>query len=247
MPKRFSIITMALIALPSLYGCSRPLVAPKPIAVQDKENTVRDWASVAQRIANALSDRGFLAPSLPASPPAVPPASDRRLFVHLLRPESTFLQDVRTHLESEILARGGIVSRIPANATVINLDIDVVRWSNQPQVPDGALTLTGLMTGAALLVAYNGPYMPAAGFGMAAGAGIAAEMVRSLSPDTNVEAVWGASILSGDDVVLALREPVYIRQGDIRLYEGTGSVRAAALGSFSPRPMSIPVRLRYVQ
>jgi hypothetical protein len=153
------------------------------------------------------------------------------------------LHEVRAGLQTEILARGGTVSRSPADAVVVNLDIDVVHWGAGTTWPGGLGTISGLATGAAILLASGAPYSSAAGFGIAAGTGIAADAILSTVPNTNVEAVWAASILRGGEVLMEVREPVYVGRYDARLYES--ATRFGAMESFASRVENVPVQLRY--
>ena len=233
-----------LAAVCFLGACSQPAVAPKELAFQENENTARDWNVVARRIADLMTQRGLLPPPVYLqSAASAQPASYGRFFINVEAPGSTFLHEVQVGLQSEILARGGTVSRSPADADVINLDVDVVRWGPRNTGPGGVGTLTGLATGAGILLGSNGPYTPAAAFGIAAGAGIAADAIASTVPDTNVEAVWEASILKGGDVLMDVHEPVYVGRHDARLYES--DTHTGAMESDTSRVGGVPVRLSY--
>jgi len=245
MAVRFSNVAPALAVILISGGCIRPAVAPKPLAFQESENTVRDWNTVATRIADEMSKRGLLSSPASSETSAISGAPTSGLFfVNVLAPGSTFLHEVRGALQSEILARGGRVSRSPANATVVNLDINVVHWAAQSTL-GGTGTLSGLAAGTAILLAQNGPYSPAGGFGMAAGAGIAADAITSMTPHTNVEVVWEASILREGEIVMEIRNPIYIRPRDPALYESL--VRVRPVESFANSASSLPVKLQYVQ
>jgi hypothetical protein len=225
-------------------GCTQPAVAPKAPSFQASENTVRDWNTVAGRIADLMSERGYLAPPVVPNVPTPPThASYGAFFVNVVAPGSTFLHEVRAGLQTEILARGGTVSRSPADAVVVNLDVDVVHWGARTTWPGGLGTVSGLASGAAILVAEGGPYSSPALFGITAGTGIAADAILSMVPNTNVEAVWEASILRGGEVLMDVHEPVYVGPYDARLYES--ATRFGAMDSFASRVENVPVRLRY--
>jgi hypothetical protein len=62
------------------------------------------------------------------------------------------------------------------------------------------------------------PLTPAAGFGLLAGAGIVADLLRTMTPNTNTEIAWGAAITVGNRVMFEVRYPMYIGDGDTALY-----------------------------
>jgi hypothetical protein len=125
--------------LPLLAGCARPAVVPKPFAFQERENALRDWTLISTKIADSLSDHGLLPPHDPGKPPAPPIMIPGPFYVHVQAPLSTFLRQVADALESEVLARGGQVSRSPANSIVVNLDIQAVRFDAPAREPGGWL------------------------------------------------------------------------------------------------------------
>ena len=128
-----------IIILPLLSGCARPAVVPKPFAFQERENALRDWELISTKIADSLSDHGLLPPHDPGKPPAPPILMPGQFYVHVQAPLSTFLRQVADALEAEILARGGQVSRSPANSIVVNLDIQAVRFDAPPLESGGWL------------------------------------------------------------------------------------------------------------
>lgn len=240
---RFGIVLLGCFCL---AGCMRPAVAPKPFSMQDSQNSVQDWNGVAQRVADAMTGRGLLAPrpTPGAVTSGVQVARDRMIYVQPLAVGSPFLDQVRTALESEIIARGETVALSPAGATVVNLDVRVINWSGSLRRSAPSLAALGLATGGAYVLGMNGPYTPAAAFGIAAGTGLALELLRALTPDTNVEAVWEASVQTDDRLIMKAHAPVYIQAGDIGLY--------ATRLHFGPRTSYVQptrlsgVRLRYV-
>jgi hypothetical protein len=226
----------------ALGACTQPAVAPKAPAFQESENTARDWVTVAQQIAGSLSQRGFL-PS-PVMPGSEPPPPRPPIFVQVDAPGSTFLQEVRQGLQDEILRRGGTLSRMPANSVVVNLDVDVVRWGARNQPAAGLATVAGLAAGTGVLLANAAPLSPAAGFGIAAGAGLALDAILAMTPRTNTEAIWKASIIAEDQVVLSISGPVYIGPSDASLY--ASETRLSPTVSFSAANQPIPRQLRFV-
>jgi hypothetical protein len=140
-------------------------------------------------------------------------------------PDSAFVRAVADQLESEILRRGGTVARTPNGATVVNLDVDFVQWSPRDKPPGllftaaGVLAIPGIVIGASqpmsTWTAANAAALTAVGVGMLADTAIA------MTPTMNAEAIWQATILSGDDVVMKIQRPVYVRPNDIPLYAKT--------------------------
>lgn len=217
-----------------------PAVAPKAPAFQDSAVTVRDWDGVAQQIADEMVGRGLLPnPLVPQAPPP-PPYS---YYIALSAPDSPFLHEVQAELQSEILHRGGIVTTSPVGAMIINLDVDVLRWGGPHRYPGGLLTVGGLAAGTGILLANAAPLSPAAGFGVAAGAGLAADLLVAATPRTNVEAVWQATILMGDKLMLDIRHPIYVGEWDIPLH--ASRTRLTAQSSPGAALTATPVRLRY--
>jgi hypothetical protein len=237
-----AICSTTLMAL-AMAGCSQPAVAPKAPAFQESAVTVRDWDTAAQHIAAELTAHGFLPD--PLNPQSLPvPAQRYPLFVQVIAPDSTFLREMREALQSEILRRGGILSRSPASAMVVNLDVDVIRWGARDRNPGGFATAAGLATGTGILLANAAPLTPAAGFGIAVGAGLAADVLLSLTPSTDTEAVWEASILSQDQVLLDVRAPLYIPASDSRLY--WSRTRLSPTVSLKPPTTTYAKNLHYV-
>ncbi len=222
-----------------LANCSMPAVALKPPAFQDSVVTVRDWRGVADQIANEMVIRGLL-----PDPPNPQAASQPRYadYINIVAPDSAFLHEVAAQLQSKILHRGGTITVSPVGATVINLDVDVIRWSGH-RFPGGGGTIAGLAAGTGVLLANGGPLSSAEGFGIATGVGMAADLVAAITPRTNVEAVWQASVLVGDKLVLDIRRPIYINPGDIPLH--ASNTHLSAMSSPGAPLTSPPVRLRY--
>ena len=67
----------------------------------------------------------------------------------------------------------------------------------------------------------------AAGF-TALGLGLAADTVIALTPTSNAEAIWEASIVTDDQVVMRLQRPIYVRDRDIPLYTKTANLTPVA-------------------
>jgi hypothetical protein len=109
------------------------MVEPKPPTFQASEITVRDWKNVSHDIASEMAAIGLVPLNWPRGidngAPGVPL---RPVFVNLLAPNSIFLREAADELEADILRRGGTLTHSPAGATVVSLDVDVVRWA-----PDG--------------------------------------------------------------------------------------------------------------
>ncbi len=230
----------------ALAGCTQPAVAPKAPAFQERENKVRDWAAVGRAIADSMADRRLLtARTMHPQPAATSPVPPGRYYVNLIRPGIPFLREVGDALKTEILTRGSAVSTTPADSMVVNVDVSSVRWGRDVPPTGGFLSLAGLTAGAATVLGANGPYTPADGFGMAAGLGIALDVIKSLSPETNVEAVWKATIIRNDTYMMEASAPVYVRASDLWMYRGDDTNRLMA--SYEPPAQRTLVQLRYAQ
>ena len=116
---------------------------------------------------------------------------------------------------------------------MITLDVDVVHWQPRHRLPDGLGTQLGLASGTAVVLANQAPLTPAAGFGLLAGAGVIGDLLRTMTPNTNTEIAWGASIAENNRLVFDVRYPMYIHRNDVGLYV--------------PPPRPRLVQLRYAQ
>lgn len=116
-----------------LVGCNQPAVTLKAPASQASENTVRDWNAVAHRIESDMALLGLL-PDYRQPEPA-DTSAPRAVFVRVQSPDSAFVRAVARELEGDILWMGGRVARTPVGATVVNLDVNVVRWGPRDKPP----------------------------------------------------------------------------------------------------------------
>jgi hypothetical protein len=62
----------------------------------------------------------------------------------------------------------------------------------------------------------------------AAGFGVLSDALIALTPVSNAEAVWKASVVTDDQIVLSLLKPIYIRDHDISLYAKTADLTPVA-------------------
>jgi hypothetical protein len=62
----------------------------------------------------------------------------------------------------------------------------------------------------------------------AVGLGVAADTIIALTPTSNAEAIWDASVVTDEQVVMRLRQPVYVRNRDIPLYTKTADLTQVA-------------------
>jgi hypothetical protein len=238
--------TLCLAALGLLGACNQPAVTLKAPAFQSSENTVRDWNDVAQEITTQLAAHGLLAGSAPApGQPAYPP---KPIFVMVQAPGAAFIHEVATELKTDILARGGAVARIPTGATVVNLDVDFVKWSPRDKPPGLLGTTAAVLATPGIVIGATGSMntwtaADAAGAG-AAGLGIFADALIALTPLTNAEAVWQASVVTDDQIVMRIQKPLYVRDRDVPLYTATAHlVPVASWSDESPALMPRPLRL----
>jgi hypothetical protein len=227
-----------------LAGCNQPAVTLKAPAFQSSENTVHDWNDVAHTIASEMALRS-LVPSdwQPATADAPQP---KRVFVRVQAPDSAFVREVANELESDILRRGGTIARIPAGATVVNLDVNFVKWGPRDKPPGLLGTTAAILAIPAIVIGASAPMSTwtaadAAAF-TAIGVGVVADAAIALTPTMNAEAVWEATIVTNDQVVMKVQEPIYIRAHDIPLY-----AKATNLSPLSSWSSNAPLRARTIR
>ena len=138
------------------------------------------------------------------------------------------------------------MARSSDGATVVNLDVNFIRWGPRDK-PPGLLGATlGLLAIPPIVIGASMPMSTwtAAGAGAftALGVGVLADGLVAMTPTMNAEAVWQATIVTNDRVVMKLQEPVYIRSPDIPLY--TKEVSVSPISSWSS---GRPLRLRTVR
>jgi hypothetical protein len=246
--RRCTVLCLTTVATCLLVSCNQPAVTPKPPAFQSSENTVRDWSDVAHRISSEMAWLA-LVPSYPteqAQPANVPP--ERPVFIRMQAVDSAFVRHIADALESDILRRGGTVTRSPDGATVVNLDVNFVQWGPRDK-PAGLLgTTLGLAAIPGIVIGASAPMstwtaVDAASFA-AVGYGALFDALIALYPTMNAEAVWQATIVTNDRVVMKLQEPVYIRSPDIPLYAKETSVSPLSSWSSGNRTLR-PRTIRY--
>jgi hypothetical protein len=226
-------VTVCLAAITCLLGgCNQPAVTLKAPAFQSSENTVRDWNDIAHRIASEMAARGLL----PSSRQPVPANATLPLpvYVRAPAPGSAFLRVVASELEADILQSGGSVARTPYGATVVNLNVEFVRWSPRDKPPGLIGTTAAIAAIPGIVIGASAPMSTwtaadAASFA-ALGYGLFADAIIALTPLTNTEAIWEATIVTDDRVLLRLQELVYVRAGDIPLYARAGDVPLISSG-----------------
>jgi len=203
-----------------LGGCNQPAVSLKPPAFQSSENTIRDWTDVARAVADGMAGQGLLPVAVPGQTVIWP--SPRVFFVRVQAPDSTFLRMVGDELEREILRRGGVIARMPTGATVVNLDVDFVQWGPRDKPPGLLATGAGVLTIPAAVIGASQPmsaWTAAGAAGVTAvGVGVLSDTVLAMTPTMNAEAIWKATLLEDNRVVMRLQQPIYIRSNDIPLY-----------------------------
>jgi hypothetical protein len=215
--------TLCLAALCLLSACNQPAVTLKPPAFQSSENTVRDWNRVAHEIAAEMAAHALLPPGPVTT--GQPGYSTKPVFVRVQAPGSAFIRQVATELEADVLSRGGTVARTPAGATVVNLDVDFVKWSPRDKPPGLLASTVAVAAVPGLVTGYSVPMATwtAADAAAASAAGLAVltDTVIAMTPTGNAEAIWEASIVTDDLVVVRLQEPIYVRDRDVPLYTKT--------------------------
>nr|WP_294508021.1 hypothetical protein [uncultured Rhodopila sp.] len=98
------------------------------------------------------------------------------------------------------------------NATVVNLGVSFVQWSPRDN-PLGLLAAGEVLVDALAAV-----------------------------PRSNAEAVWEATVVSADSVLMRMRDRVYIRNGDIGLYARSIDLAPASSWGESQKLPAVPVR-----
>jgi hypothetical protein len=74
-----------------------------------------------------------------------------------------------------------------------------------------------------------------AGIFASVGVGALADLALAMTPTMNAEAIWQASIVTDDRVVMMMQEPVYIRAPDVPLYaKATSLTPMASWSSAAP-------------
>jgi hypothetical protein len=115
---------------------------------------------------------------------------------------------------------------------VVNLDVNFVRWGPRDKSP-GLLGTTAAALSVPGIVIWSSQPMAiwtaadAASF-TALGVGVLADTALAMTPTMNAEAIWQASIVTNDRVMMMLQEPVYLRAADIPLYAKAANLAPAA-------------------
>jgi hypothetical protein len=220
-----------------LAGCNQPAVTLKQPAFQSSENTVRDWNDVADSIAARMAALGYLpGPGRPQAPDVMPPMP---VFIRVQAPDSAFVRAVADKLTDDVLHAGGAIARTPAGATVVNLDVNFVRWGPR-DTPPGLLGTAAAALAVPAIVAGDSTPMSTwtaadAGIFASVGVGALADLALAMTPTMNAEAIWQASIVTDDRVVMMMQEPVYIRAPDVPLYaKATSLTPMASWSSAAP-------------
>jgi hypothetical protein len=234
-------LCLALVAS-LLAGCNQPAVTLKAPAFQSSENTIRDWNDVAHGIAAHMASIGLL----PGATQPGPPPPPRAVFVRVQAPDSAFLRQVAAELESDVLHAGAPLARNPAGATVVNLDVDFVRWGPRDKPPGLGGTLLAVAAIPGVVIGASMPMSTwtsanAAAF-TAAGYGILLDSVIALTPTMNAEAVCEAKIVTNDQVIMQLQQPLYVRAPDIPLYRKAASLVPLASWTDAAPLRSRPIR-----
>ncbi len=197
-----------------IAGCNQPAVTLKAPAFQSSENTVRDWNDVAYSISSEMAARSLVPPYPTEQPQAVNMPPPKAVFIHPQAINSAFIRHVADELEADILRRGGPVARSSDGATVVNLDVNFIRWGPRDK-PPGLLGATlGLLAIPPIVIGASMPMSTwtavGAGAFTALSVGVLADGLVAMTPTMNAEAVWQAPIVTNDRVVMKLQEPVYI-------------------------------------
>ncbi len=71
------------------------------------------------------------------------------------------------------------------------------------------------------------------------GVGVLADGIIAITPTTNAEAVWEATIISHDQILMKVQEPVYVRADDLALYAKTVNLSPLTTWSSSTMPLGV--------
>jgi hypothetical protein len=221
----------------------------KAPAFQSSENTVRDWNDVAHEIASEMAAHGLLPPA-PLDPAQPQSYSNKPVFVRSQALGSAFVRQVAAELEADVLSRGGAVIRSPEGATVVNLNVDFVKWSPRDKPPGLVGTIAAVEGLSGIVVAASLPMSTwtaaDAGIAGAVGWGVLSDTVIAMTPTSNAEAVWEASIVTDNQIVMRMQKPIYVRDRDIPLYATTA--RLTPVSSWIEGSAGLPARpLRLAQ
>lgn len=109
-----------------LMGCAQPAANDHGLVLSENSAPIANWDASAHRVALSMEAQGMIeSPAHPAMAGQMPYPGP--YYLYLQQPDSTFLRQVSNRLEYELLRVGAAVVRSPVGATVINLDVDVVR------------------------------------------------------------------------------------------------------------------------
>jgi hypothetical protein len=195
-------------------GCAEPAIGWKPPAFQDSAITVRDWRDIAESAVVSMENKGAIpTPGHPPRPDGLPLPGP--YYVHVMSQGSTFLEELKLGIEQRLQKRGFQIARVPAGATVLNLDVDVITWSASRPFPG---------------------YLPVA-------AALDSDAFVGATPTPDTEAAWSITVLHGDRMVVKCSDVVYIDTGDIPLYRG--NVTFAALPSPGGSALGVTRQIRY--
>lgn len=240
---RLTILCLATVGC-LLAGCNQPAVTLKTPDFQASENTVRDWNDVAHKIGAGMVSRGLLAAH--AQPELNDTSPPKPVFVRVQAPDSAFIAEVANELTVYILRRGGNVARAPRGATVVNLDVNFVRWGPRDKPPGLLGTVAAIATIPAIVIGASVPMSTWVAADAAAatslGLGVMADGIIAITPTMNAEAVWEATIVTDDRVVMKLQEPVYVRAPDLLLYAKATSLAPIASWSNVEPLRARPIR-----
>jgi hypothetical protein len=225
-----------------LVSCNQPAVTPKAPDFPASENTVRDWNDVAHKIGAGMASRGLLPARAQPGPTDAPPP----VFVRVQAPDSAFISEVANELTADILKRGGTVARAPTGATVVNLDVNFVRWGPRDKPPGLLGTVAAIAAIPGIVIGASVPMsewvVADAAAATALGLGVMADGIIAITPTMNAEAIWEATIITDDRVVMKLQEPIYVRAPDLLLYAKATSLAPIASGSNGEPLRSRPIR-----
>ena len=235
----FCLIASAL----CLPGCNQPAVSLKPLALQASENTVRDWKDIALAVSTEMAARGFFpAAGWPSKPFLNPHSQAPDFSLYPLRRGRTGGRYLaarryhRPHIERRYLSSiwmsisySGGLQEEPPGLLGTGAAVADPSWHSDRRV------------GADV-------HLDSGGRGRIYGSRswkFLSDAIIAMTPTMNAEAIWKATILADDRVVMKIQQPVYIRTVYIPLY-----AKGTSLGPSSSDSGGGPLRaltIRYDQ
>jgi len=237
---------LALAAI--LVGCAQPTVQPRLISFQEKFRTSEHWHEMASATADKIveylqkikdaSATGHVLDGVAQSTTL----AARPIYVRPLDSEMPFSEAFHNFLVLQLMVRGQSVATMPAGATVINYDVQLLPYDHKlpygyPYVPGETTAVAGLAYG----VGKAAQASATAGWFAAAGAiDIIKTTERIFGELPNTEVIITTEVVDDRAYVFRNVDIFYIEDEDARLYAASFNARPARplpTGPSVPYPM----------